>query len=53
MSVAQIVWVIAAIIVIVAGCVAFLSLGRRRGLKRVRDEHVSRDSQSKENDGQS
>ncbi len=50
MSVAQIVWVIAAIIVIVAVSIAFLSLGRRRGLKRVREEHESQEPPAKDND---
>ncbi len=43
MSFAQIVWLIAAVIVIIAASTAFLALGRRRGLKRVRDEDEAED----------
>ncbi len=50
MAPAQIVWIIAGLIVILAVSAAFLSMGRRRGLKRVRDELESEDQQSKERD---
>ncbi len=43
MEPAHLVWIIAGVVVILAASAAFLSFGRRRGMKRVREDHETQD----------